>query len=137
MESTNIFKTCPCCEKIWETRDDFIADLSLVLNGYQVSFKSLDTGLLLFTHLIDECKSTMGIYVSEFDDLYDGERYSVNKALSPECPRYCIDERRLDRCNAHCECAYVREIVNIVANLKNSKGVVCNGSVSEGKLHSD
>lgn len=108
------FKTCPSCDKKWNTREDFLSDPLIELNGYQVSFKSLDKGLFLFTHMADNCHSTMGVYVSEFDDLYSGVRYTENKALSEECPRYCVDEKRLDRCAARCECAYIREILHTI-----------------------
>jgi len=76
--------------------------------------------MLLFTHLKPDCKSTMGIPVTKFFDLYTGERYTENKALSPECPRYCVDEKRFDRCAVLCECAFVREVIQEVVkfNLK-------------------
>jgi len=98
----------------WRTRQDFLADKTIKLNGYQVSFKNIEAGLLLFTHMLDECRTTMGVPVSEFLDFYRGERFTENKALSPECPRYCIDKNRLDRCSARCECAFVREIIQHV-----------------------
>lgn len=68
----------------------------------------------LFTHIANNCFSTMGVPVTEFDDLYTGTRYTENKALSAECPRYCDDEKRLERCDAKCECAYVREILHTI-----------------------
>jgi hypothetical protein len=114
LEATAPFKSCPKCKKDWDTRCYFLSDTQLKLNGYQVSFTKLDSGLLLFTHHCDDCFSTMGVYVTEFDDLYTGVRYTENKALSDECPRYCINEKKLDRCEAKCECAFVREIIQIV-----------------------
>ncbi len=60
----------------------------------------------------------MGVRVTEFMDLYSGKRYGENRALSPECPRYCIDEKRLDRCDVLCECAFVREIVQKIVEHK-------------------
>lgn len=114
MDTDHIFKTCPSCSKSWATREDFLSDGLVELNGYQVSMRSLEKGLFLFTHMSDNCHSTMGIYVSEFSDLFTGTRYSENKALSAECPRYCEDEKRLDRCSAKCECAYIREILHII-----------------------
>lgn len=121
MRTTDVFKICPCCEKSWKTRDEFLADDSLNLNGYQVSLKNLESGLLLFSHMIEGCKTTMGIYIKEFNDMYSGGRYTENKALTEECPRYCINKKRLDRCNTFCECAYVREIIHIVKNIRTMK----------------
>jgi hypothetical protein len=109
-----VFKTCPSCKSEWETREEFLSDDCLKLNGYQIDVRSLDHGLLLFTHLRDGCFSTMSIYVREFNSVYSGERYSENKAQSAECPRYCFNEKKLDRCEAKCECAFVREIIQHV-----------------------
>jgi hypothetical protein len=114
MQATDTYKTCPKCSQSWNTLNDFLTDSSLDLNGYQVSFKNLDAGLLLFTHMVEGCKTTMGVYVRDLGHLYTGVRYTENKALSPECPRYCVDEKRLGRCDAHCECAYVREIIGVI-----------------------
>lgn len=110
MESTD-FRICPKCRKSWATRSSFLGDKLVKLNGYQADFRSLEKGLLLFTHLADSCHSTMGIYVSDFDDMFSGTRYAENKSLTEECPRYCVDEKRMDRCDAKCECAFVREIL--------------------------
>lgn len=120
MEQDGIFKTCPSCSTSWHTRDDFLADKSIVLNGYQVSLKNLEAGLILFTHMVETCKSTMSLKVCNFTDLYKGPRYPDNKALSAECPRYCIDEKKLDRCNALCECAFVREIIQVIREIQTS-----------------
>jgi len=119
MSENHIFAACPSCATTWKTRHEFLLDPSLILNGYQASIKNLETGLLLFTHHRENCRTTMGIRVMEFLDLYSGERYSENRALSPGCPRYCIDEKRLDRCDVLCECAFVREIVHKIVLVKN------------------
>lgn len=118
MQTTEAFKVCPKCSKNWSTLNDFLNDDALILNGYQANLKNLESGLLLFTHMVEGCKTTMGLYVSGFSHLYNGVRYPENKALSAECPRFCIDEKRLDRCDVFCECAYAREIVNIVKNMR-------------------
>lgn len=119
MPENQVFKVCPSCAAVWQTRLDFLSDPTVQLNGYQVSLKNLETGLLLFTHLNDNCHSTTGVPVTEFLDFYTGERYRENRALSPECPRYCIDEKRFDRCTVHCECAFVREIIQEVVKYNN------------------
>lgn len=113
---TSVFRTCPKCGTTWATRSSFLADKLVKLNGYQASLSSLEKGLLLFTHLADNCHSTMGVYVTDFDDMFTGTRYTENKALTTECPRYCVDEKRLDRCDAKCECAFVREILSAIAS---------------------
>lgn len=109
-----IFKQCPCCSHIWSTREDFLSDPYSELIGYQVNFKKLERGMFLFNHTTDQCKTTMAIVVEEFRDLYTGKYYTGSKALTESCPRYCLDEKQLSRCDAFCECAYVREIIEII-----------------------
>lgn len=41
--SPRIFKQCPLCGKIWNTRDSFLNDKSLHLNGYQLNQHINDT----------------------------------------------------------------------------------------------
>jgi hypothetical protein len=114
MKEEKIFKTCPCCSYTWASREEFLADPNLELNGYQVNFKKLEGGMFLFTHATEQCGSTMTVIMGIFSDLYSGETYKENKALSEECPRYCIDEEQLARCDALCECAFAREIMQII-----------------------
>ncbi len=115
-----VFKICPCCNHQWQRREDFLSDLSLYLNGYQSDLDTLEEGLLLFTHEMESCHSTLGIQVKEVMDLYQGPRYPDKRALSKECPRYCLDPHNLKRCEVHCECAFVRELIQL---LKQRMGV--------------
>ena len=68
-----IFKRCSLCGKIWKHRDDFLGDPDLHLNGYQGNLKRLLTGkqrrgLLLFTHRIENCGTTMAFDPGVFKD---------------------------------------------------------------------
>ena len=110
-----IFKQCPMCNQKWETREEFLEDQHTVLIGYQANFKMLEKGLFLFTHTVLQCGSTIGIYASEFLDLYNGPRYPDTRALTPGCPQYCIHEKQLQRCDVLCECAFVREVADIIS----------------------
>lgn len=114
MEEKNIFKQCPCCCFTWASREEFLSDPNLEINGYQVDFKTLERGMFFFTHNVESCHSTMTIMMGAFRDLYSGKTYKDNKALLEECPRYCIDEKQLARCDALCECAFVREIIQLI-----------------------
>lgn len=110
------FKVCPSCCQAWESRSDFIVDDQLELNGYKSDFEKLEYGLFFFTHKKPGCYSTMTINVMDFRDLYSGEIYQERKTGSEECPGYCLDSEQFSRCNALCECAYVREIIHILKN---------------------
>jgi len=81
------------------------------LIGYQSDFKELEAGLFLFNH---SCKGTLAIEAGEFADLYDGPIFSGRAIGSYECPDYCRRKDKLKPCTVKCECAYVREIMQIV-----------------------
>lgn len=114
MTEEHIFKKCPCCFHVWHSRDDFLTDQNLEFTGYQVNFKELEYGMFFFTHTVEPCHSTMTIMVEDFRDLYTGKTHQESKALSPECPRYCLDKKQFSRCDALCECAFAREVIQII-----------------------
>lgn len=109
------FKQCTCCNSDWKTRDDFLADPGIELIGYQVSFDELLLGLLLFNHT---CGTTMAIPVNKLRDLYTGSIYQTRKTGTDECPGYCLRQNELKACPAQCECAWIRELIQIISNMK-------------------
>ena len=110
----NEFKRCTFCGYRWQSRKDFLKDASTDLIGYQVNFDNSILGLFLFNHL--SCGTTLGIPAAEFKDLYRGPIYSEKLTGTAQCPEYCLHENQLDPCPVKCECAYVREIIQIVRN---------------------
>jgi hypothetical protein len=114
MEKQAAFKTCPSCSRNWETRDKFLSDTSLRIVGYQADFDSIADGLFYFTHHIDGCNTTLAVLAGDFFDMYTGEIYSERMTGSEECPGYCLRKDQLDRCEAFCEYAFVREIIEII-----------------------
>ena len=50
----------------------------------------------------------------EFLDLFQGERFPERKSGTSECPSYCKDKEQLKRCSAICECAFNREVIDII-----------------------
>ncbi len=98
------------CEYVWISRSDFLADISLHFNGYQADFDNEERGLFYFTHKTKRCGSTMTIEAAEFLSLYSGRRYEQSRQLSGECPRYCLESSKLQRCPNQCRHAFVREI---------------------------
>ncbi|WP_108650455.1 hypothetical protein [Dongshaea marina] len=115
------FKKCSMCSHQWKTRAEFIADPYVILIGYKADFQNLDEGLFLFTHQTGECQSTLALEVGGFKDLYHGALYTERKAGGPECPLYCQDVNQLVRCQAKCECAYIREVMQIFRSEKDLK----------------
>jgi len=66
-----VFKQCTMCGKEWPTKDDFLGDEEIRLNGYQWNKKKLRAGedlagLLIFTHAKSECFTTLGIEARRF-----------------------------------------------------------------------
>jgi hypothetical protein len=112
--STDDFKECSMCSTTWRNRDDFLTDRDVKVVGYMVNFKELELGVFLFNHEL--CGTTLAISASEFTDLYDGPVYSENLLGTEECPDYCLRKSEIRTCPAACECAYVRDVLNKVAN---------------------
>ena len=111
-----MFKQCNVCGHKWATRLEFVDDPGISVIGYQANFKNLETGLLFFNHT---CKNTIALSADVFSDLYDGPIFQKNKAGEDECPEYCLDKEELRPCPVECECAYVREIIQLFKGAEN------------------
>ena len=106
-----VFKECLPCSNKWFTRDDFLEDSSIKIIGYQVNFDDLLTGLFLFNH---SCGATLSLPVRYFNGLYEGPVFQNRATGSDDCPGYCLYQDQLDKCPARCECAYIRNIIDII-----------------------
>lgn len=108
---TSPFETCPLCEKAWETRNDFLDDPDLAIVGYQAHFEELTEGLFLFDH---SCGTTMALKAGDLLDLYHGQIFETRLTGTDECPGYCIRGYELRSCPAKCDCAFAREVIQII-----------------------
>jgi len=106
-------RQCAVCNKHWPTRDEFLGDTRVELVGYQVSFENLVAGQFLFNH---ECGATLAVPATAFADLYAGPVFQERVANTADCPGHCLHPDDLDPCTAKCECAFVREILQLVKN---------------------
>ncbi len=111
MSAAGMFKKCNHCDKEWPNRDDFLADDSLSLIGYQPNFVVLSKGLFLFNH---QCGNTLSLSVDKFSDLYQGPVFTSSHANSSECLGYCLHKNDLRPCPSECECSYVRHILSVL-----------------------
>lgn len=72
MATSNLpFKRCTLCAAEWETRDDFLNDDYITLDGYVYLKRRVVSGvppegLLLFTHRAPQCGTTLAIAASRF-----------------------------------------------------------------------
>ena len=107
----NHFKQCPECGHRWPSREALLRDPQVSLCAYQANFTLLDAGQFLFNHT---CGTTFSIPAGEFRDLYAGPVFSRSLMGSHDCPGHCQHADDLRPCPARCECAYVREILQIV-----------------------
>lgn len=105
------FKACKICGTVWHSRDDFLNDPNISIVGYQAHFDVLSEGFFLFNH---HCRGTLSVRVKELSDLYDGPVFKERKTGLEDCPGYCLYKEELGACPAKCECAFVREIIQIV-----------------------
>lgn len=108
------YRKCSVCGHEWESREDFLADPAVKLIGYQVSFKDLAAGFFLFNHEVDGCNTTLAIEAGHFFDLYEGPMFEGRLRGTKECPGYCLHQSQLARCPAACECAFVRDVLQMV-----------------------
>lgn len=102
------FVQCPNCGSEWMTRESFLEDPNIEFIGYQVNFAELREGLFLFNH---NCKTSLSILAGEFADLYNGPIFRKRLTGSKSCPGYCLHNNNLRSCPQHCECAFVRHII--------------------------
>lgn len=105
------FRACTICSAVWPAREDFLTDPEISIIGYHVDFQDITAGLFMFNHV---CGTTISLAVAELTDLYDGPVFKVRKTGTEGCPGYCLRENALGGCQAKCECAFVREILQIV-----------------------
>lgn len=108
---TSEFKKCPLCSFKWDTMEAFLGDPDIQIIGYQVHFEELSLGIFLFNH---SCKGTLAIPVKMLQPLYTGPIFAERLTGQDVCPSYCLHERELEPCRTQCECAYVREIIDII-----------------------
>lgn len=111
LKQLNFFKECRPCGFTWGDLNDFLGDPDIRIVGYQVDYDDLVAGTFLFIH---SCGATLHLPVREFYDLHEGPIFKLRATGSDDCPGYCQYQDQLDTCPAHCECAYVRDIIHII-----------------------
>ena len=121
MEGKENFKVCSKCKTEWTTITNFLDDQLLDLNGYQAIFENLGRGVFYFTHHKKGCFSTIALLAQDFSSLYLGGKYTERRTDKEECPGYCLEKEQLDRCDANCECAFNREIIQVIKKRQNKR----------------
>jgi hypothetical protein len=101
------------CGYAWNSREHFLSDPSIILEGYQANFNVLEEGLFIFCHTISNCRTSLALDVYSLDDLYTGPIF-LEKKLGTGCPGYCLHQNSLQSCDNACECVFVRMILQII-----------------------
>ena len=114
----SVFKVCSNCDTRWHSITDFIHDPTLDLVGYMPTFDELTSGLFLFNH---RCGTTLACTVGQFAHLYDGPVFEPNRRGDADCPGHCLNKTDLAPCPEQCCCAFVREIMQVIAQLPKSE----------------
>jgi hypothetical protein len=104
----------------WQARSEFLADPRVRVIGYTAFFREIESGLFLFNH--DVCKTALAIEASRFTDLYDGPVIAQTATGAQASPSYCLRKSDFCGCPPHCECAYVRRVLDKVANWEKASG---------------
>ena len=117
------FKKCSCGHE-WQTRQDFLSDPEIQIQGYIVYFKELTLGLYIFMHKVEGCLTSIAMKAGVFSDLYKGKIFKERLTGKDDCPGYCLLKPELSACPQKCECAWVREVIQIINNWPKQKGAV-------------
>ena len=120
MEKTP-FKTCPNCGVVWQTLNDFLVDPALEQGGYQINFLDLRGGLFYFTHAVEDCGTTMAVPVGQFTSL-SKRNFLANRRIEEHegCSSLCVRRGDLSPCPVECECVWVREVMQVIKERKES-----------------
>ena len=110
------FKVCPDCKYVWKTREEFLSDPNLKIIGYQVDYNEPQGGLILFTHEIQGCETTLAVRVKSFADFYNGPVCEDLLENTEECPGHCSNIDSLDPCFEKCKCSFARNILQSLRN---------------------
>ena len=113
-----MFETCSMCHEVWEDREAFLSDPKVAVVGYQANFEDLETGLFFFNHAKPGCESTLAVEVGKFEGLAAGPIFKERLEGTEECPDYCLRQEELEPCPLHCECGYVRDVLQVIRSWK-------------------
>jgi len=115
MPITYTFKKCPGCDAEWKKREDLLKDKDVRIVAYEANLDVLPLGKFFFRHA---CGATFAISVDGFSDLYKGPVFNERKTGTPECLGYCKLRDQLGICPTKCECAWVRQLIQVINNMK-------------------
>ncbi len=105
------FKHCTMCGKHWQDLREFVTDAQLRLEGYQACFLKPELGLVLLTHRVDGCGTTLAVQAGQFKALYDGPEFTARRTGGDVCKGHCLKIDEFEECEADCDMAWVRTVM--------------------------
>ena len=114
MEEITLYKICSMCGKTWYRPADLVSDQLLRLNGYQAAVPDSEKGLLLFTHEVVGCYSTLGVPALDFRFMHHGLTYPECHFALLDCEGHCLDLSDLEVCRVQCCMAWVRDVIQYI-----------------------
>ena len=109
MAEVTPFKQCPLCARVWTSLSDFVLDTALLVHGYQAHFTEPEQGLIVVTHEVEGCGTTLALRAELVRALYDGPEYTEHLTGTVQCNELCLQAHLLIPCDAPCDMAWVRE----------------------------
>lgn len=114
IKSAKPARTCTMCNTSWPDLASLVTDPDLEVVGYQARFDRPHEGLVLVTHMLEHCRTTLAISVADLRPLYFGPVYSERMTGSSDCPGLCLLQNRLEECEAQCDMAWVRRVIQFM-----------------------
>lgn len=111
VERIRVFKRCSLCGKVWPQLADLVVDRDLQVTGYQACFVDPQMGLILVTHRVEGCGTTLALRVDTLRDLYDGPEHAESRTGQEFCRGYCLRHNILEECDVDCEMAWARTVL--------------------------
>ncbi len=105
------FKECAMCGRSWADLSEFVLDIELRVDGYQACFLKPEMGLVLVTHEVEGCGTTLAVRATLLRSLYDGPEYTQRRTGQAVCSGACLRMNRVEECEADCDMAWVRTVM--------------------------
>lgn len=107
-QSRILFKQCPCCGAVWESRQEFLSDPAIHLIGYQPLLTPDMAGFFLFNHA--RCGTSLGLALAVFQDFAEELEAPEPARREGEVRSWCLVESGGPDCPPKCLCRVVRQI---------------------------
>ncbi len=114
LPTTPPFKTCSKCGQTWSSARSFVEDPTVKLNGYLPDFNDSANGLIIVTHRIKDCNSSISVKTTVFEHLYTGPKHKEHMRAEEGCTGKCFMYDDFSSCSNECDMRWVREVMSMI-----------------------